>query len=518
MEEQFIYLIKASGLISLFYLAYLLLLRKETFFTANRWFLLLGLITSAVLPLFFLTKIIWIEPTVNSFDWSEMPITTNVITNPEPEIDWYQIIAYVYLTGIAVLLFKLIFDFKSLSRILKGKTIQKEENFKMIDVSENIAPFSYFRFIVYNSSLYSGAELENIVEHEKVHSRQYHTVDVLFSRLFCIAFWFNPFVWLYKKAIIQNLEFIADREAAKYTSDKKAYQFTLLKITTQENCVAITNHFYQPLIKKRIIMLNKNQSKKWNSFKYALVIPALIAFVFLYQIKVVAQEKETNKVEIKAVKNDIFNLIITKNTTEKEIKQQCEKVKKMYGIDLRFFNIKRNSKGEIISIESEYKDKDSGGGSAIAHEPDNKPIKPFKFFHDNNSKTNGYNMDLTSELKGNNGVKPTEDKPSQLDKKNNNKAKVDRSENTEEVTTSNKINTQNEKRIIIVDGMQVAGDFKIEDIPSDQIGSINELNPKAAVEKYGEDAKEGAIEIFTKRFLANKTVEKPMIIINGKKA
>ena len=79
-----------------------------------------------------------------------------------------------------------------------------------MDVSENIAPFSFFSYIVYNSSLYNSTELENILEHEKIHSEQNHTTDVLISRIFCIVFWFNPIVWLYKKAIMQNLEFIAD--------------------------------------------------------------------------------------------------------------------------------------------------------------------------------------------------------------------------------------------------------------------------------------------------------------------
>jgi hypothetical protein len=87
------------------------------------------------------------------------------------------------------------------------------------------------------------------------------------------------------------LEFIADSEALLKISDKKAYQITLLKITTHENCVALSNHFYQSLIKKRIVMLNKNQSKKRNSWKYLSILPALIAFVFLFQINLVAQEK-----------------------------------------------------------------------------------------------------------------------------------------------------------------------------------------------------------------------------------
>ncbi len=118
MENVFLYLIKASGLITLFYLAYILLLRKENFFTGNRWFLLLGLFTSAILPLFFITKIIWVEPTTNSFDWSNIPITT-VENNPEPEINWSLIAIVIYFLGSIVLFTKLLFDLYSLSKVFK---------------------------------------------------------------------------------------------------------------------------------------------------------------------------------------------------------------------------------------------------------------------------------------------------------------------------------------------------------------------------------------------------------------
>ncbi len=198
---------------------------------------------------------------------------TTPVENEAFEINWYLVIGIVYSIGILGFLLKLAFDFYSLSKVLKGKSIQKQADFQFIDVTENLAPFSYFNSIVYNSSLYSETELESILEHEKVHSTQNHTIDVLITRFFCVVFGSIRCIWLYKKAILQNLEFIADSEASKRLSDKKAYQLALVKITTQENCVALTNHFYQSLIKKRIVMLNKNQSKKRNSWKYALVLP-----------------------------------------------------------------------------------------------------------------------------------------------------------------------------------------------------------------------------------------------------
>lgn len=357
MEALYIYLIKSSGLIGLFYLGYHLMLRKETFFTTNRWFLLAGLFTSVALPLVVITKIIWVAPTSTAIDWSNVPMTT--VVQEKTFEDYLPILIGVsYGMGIAILLGKFAFDFYSLNTVLRGKLIQRQADFKFIDIAENVAPFSYFNTIVYNSSLYNPAELESILEHEKVHSDQNHTIDVLISRLFCVVFWFNPFIWLYKKAILQNLEFIADSEASKKISDKKAYQITLLKITTQENCVAITNHFYQSLIKKRIVMLNKNQSKKWNSWKYVLILPALIAFVFLFQIETIAQEKKSEQITAESSKKnevsvDVYK--INKNTTDDELKEKTKALKENYAIKAVFSNIKRNSKNEITSISVNLK-------------------------------------------------------------------------------------------------------------------------------------------------------------------
>jgi hypothetical protein len=353
METLFIYIAKSSGLIGLFYIAYYFLLRKETFFTTNRWYLLAGLFTSVILPWIVFTTIVWVEPTPTNFDWSKLPMRP--VQEESFEITWYLVLAIAYIIGIALLLAQFARDFYNLNRVLKGKTPHQQADHKFIDLKENIAPFSYFNTIVFNSSLYSEAEMESILEHEKVHSEQFHTIDVLITRFFCILFWFNPFMWLYKKAILQNLEFIADSEATKNISDKKAYQLTLLKITTHENCVVLTNHFYQSLIKKRIVMLNKNQSKKWNSWKYVLILPALIAFVFLFQMEVIAKEKNVSPKAVQSAFEDVDVYKITKNTTEAELKEKAETILKNYGVNVLFSDTKRNTNNEITEISVEFK-------------------------------------------------------------------------------------------------------------------------------------------------------------------
>jgi hypothetical protein len=354
METLFINIAKSSGLIGMFYIAYYFLLRKETFFTANRWYLLAGLLTSVILPWIVFTSIVWVEPTPSNFNWTRIPHTV-AIQKESFEINWYLVLAGSYGIGIMLFLTQFFLDFYNLNRVLKGKPTYQQADHKFIDIKENIAPFSYFNTIVYNSSLYSESEMESILEHEKAHSDQYHTIDVLITRFFCILFWFNPFIWLYKKAILQNLEFIADNEASKNISDKKAYQLTLLKITTHENCVAITNHFYQSLIKKRIVMLNKNQSKKWNSWKYILVLPALIAFVFLFQMEVIAKEKKTNfKKETSNIQSDsdlgdIYK--INKSTTDSELQEKAKLFSEKYAVKTTFSKVKRNAKNELTGLK-----------------------------------------------------------------------------------------------------------------------------------------------------------------------
>jgi hypothetical protein len=385
MEILFLNIAKSSGLIAFFYIAYYFLLRKETFFNANRWYLLAGLFTSVILPWIVFTTIVWVEPTPNNFDWSKIPHSVPV-QKESFEINWYLVLVAAYGIGIVLFLIQFAFDFYSLNRVLKGKTIQQQADHKFIDLKENVAPFSYFNTIVYNSTLYTQSELESILEHEKVHSEQYHTIDVLITRFFCILFWFNPFIWLYKKAILQNLEFIADSEATKNLSDKKAYQLTLLKITAHENCVVLTNHFYQSLIKKRIVMLNKNQSKKWNSWKYVLVLPVLVAFVLLFQMEVIAKEKNQSPKIEQSTSEDVDVYKITENTTEAELKEKAEILKEKYAITTTFSKVKRNSNNEITEITVEFKKGKEIDKNRTVKSTD--AIKPFGIVITKNSKGN----------------------------------------------------------------------------------------------------------------------------------
>lgn len=370
MEAILLYFAKASVLITVYFLAYYFLLRKETFFTTNRWFLLLGLATSAALPLFFIKKYIVVQQP--EFTPEQLQILANLPATPieqETSIDWPLIALGLYIVIVAVLFFKILANVFSLFKLLHKKEIIRRDQFALVDINEDIPPFSFFNYIVYNSNYYTNEELQSILMHEKVHSQERHSIDVLVARIFCIIFWFNPFMWLYKKAMIQNLEYIADNKASKQFKDKKVYQKALLKVVTHQNCLAITNNFYQSLIKNRIVMLNRNQSQRKNSWKYALVLPVMAVFIMLFQVKTIAQEKRQNF--------KVAELVWNKNATEQEFKDDAKRLKE-FGVTLKFSKIKRNSNGEITGIKIEFKD--ANGKTGLTHIQGEDPIKPI-YFH-----------------------------------------------------------------------------------------------------------------------------------------
>ena len=140
-------------------------------------------------------------------------------------------------------------------------------------------PFSFFKYIVFNKTQFNDTELTHIINHEKVHAKQYHSLDIILVQLASALFWFNPFIWLYKKEIQQNLEFIADKEAQNISKCEKSYQTLLLKSSVPNYQLVLANNFYNSLIKKRIVMLHKSKSNNLKMWKYALVLPVLAVFL-----------------------------------------------------------------------------------------------------------------------------------------------------------------------------------------------------------------------------------------------
>ena len=297
MESFLVYILKASALLGIFYLSYLLLLKKETSFRLNRRYLLAGLVTSAVLPAIYFTKKVYVQASPQSYDFM---VDSSIISQApvQTPIDWWQITGVIYLIITGFFFLRLFIQVSAVLRILLLNNFRKVSGLKYLETTENQLPFSFFNYIVYNPKKHSEKDLMLILEHEKAHARQLHSVDILLVNIVICLLWFNPFAWLYKKSVEQNLEFIADRETVNNKAEIKEYQHALVKVSIADLRPALTNHFYQSFIKKRILMLNKKSSTQSPAWKLSLVMPLLLAFMLLFNVKTEAQIISQEETEV----------------------------------------------------------------------------------------------------------------------------------------------------------------------------------------------------------------------------
>ena len=407
------YLLKASAIIVLFYICYKLFLQRETFFEHNRWFLLVGLLTAFTLPFIVIPIYITQAPT----EFQNLLFTdANIVATPTVEsISILQIISILYLAGVVFFSIRFVIQFYSLFHLLLKTEKDKKGYYTYIKTTHDVSPFSFFKWIVYNPDQFNEDELSQILTHEKVHARQHHSIDILMSQLALIAFWFNPFIWLYKKDLQQNLEFIADHKAQNRSQCKKSYQYLLLKSSVPTHQLALTNNFYNSLIKKRIVMLHKSKSNKINAWKYALILPALALFLMSFNTKKVVMENESEPLNVFAsekslLENNMDVIIITKDFTDADF----EKLKTEYaekGITLKFKGIKRNAKGEIIAIKIDVSTKTSNANYNINAD---EPISPIKIMLDNEN--NSVSIGNASMLHGDSFVFETKDEKHKIHK------------------------------------------------------------------------------------------------------
>ncbi|MGG6232286.1 M56 family metallopeptidase [Tenacibaculum sp. SDUM215027] len=264
----------------LFVAVYDFFLSKETFFNKNRWYLLSTALLSFMLPLF---KIPTVQKAVPQEYYTLLP---EVVLSPQKVIEkaaWYQSVNYLdVLFWIGCLLFFVVFLIKleRIVRLVLQYGVAKKENYKLVLLPKETKAFSFFNYIFLGNEIPSPKK-EKIIQHELVHSEQKHTLDLLFFEFLKIVMWFNPMVYVYQNRISLVHEYISDAVASK--SDKKEnYINHLLADIFQVEHISFINQFYKhSLIKKRIIMMTKTQSKKIKQLKYLLLIP-LLGTMLLY--------------------------------------------------------------------------------------------------------------------------------------------------------------------------------------------------------------------------------------------
>ncbi|MBC9912299.1 M56 family metallopeptidase [Chitinophaga varians] len=261
-----IYLLKANVALTLFFLAYWLGLRRLTFYTLNRVFLLCGIVCSSLFPLVSVNTFVERHETIAG-GIAYLPDLSS-LTAPAEHFSIWTALVYLFWTGVAVMTIRLAIQLFSLWKIHRRSSPATVDGVTVRALQQQVNPFSFFRNIYINPTLHQPEERQGILVHEKVHVQQWHSADVVLGELNNIFYWFNPGAWLMKTAIRENLEFITDRHLLKQGLDKTAYQYSLIKVSGIPYATAIANNFNFSHLKNRIIMMNRKQSSTIQLVRY----------------------------------------------------------------------------------------------------------------------------------------------------------------------------------------------------------------------------------------------------------
>jgi TonB family protein len=248
-------------------------MRKSTHFGLNRLTLAVTLLASLVLPFFkidFMPEAVATGIPVMSLDLTNI---VQVVSKPEPAWGVREIVLLIYFSGLAITLFRLIYQSMYIHVISKmSRTITKGKH-TIVLVEKDITPFAYFSKIFIPASKVEESSFESILAHEKSHLSQYHFLDLFLIEVVTIVQWFNPIVWLYERSLKEVHEYMADDEVLKQGIPKGNYQALLVNQALGGPVFTISHQFNQSLILKRIVMMTKMKSPKLAKAKALLFIP-----------------------------------------------------------------------------------------------------------------------------------------------------------------------------------------------------------------------------------------------------
>lgn len=297
------YLLKLNIALILLFSFYKLMFTGDTFFSWRRATLIGMYFVAMMLPVMDFS--VWLSNSegmtsiANEYATVVLP-TVSTSSKDGGVLLWELVVLIVYGVVTCVLLLRFLWQLFSIILLKNNSQTAYIYDTEVYVLTNDEGPFSFFNWIFINPERHKSDEIEEIMMHELTHCQQLHSIDIIFSELFCVVFWFNPFVWLLKREVRLNLEYLADNSVLANGKDNKEYQYHLLGLTYRKNVATITNNFNVLPIKKRIKMMNKKETKGILKAKYMLYIPLVAMLLAVSNLEAIARNvtKITSSVEI----------------------------------------------------------------------------------------------------------------------------------------------------------------------------------------------------------------------------
>lgn len=330
MNNYLIHALEVSCCFSVLYIIFYFFLRKLTFHKINRIILLILLPLSLILPVLNEVELPFKSDPIDipgfdefiSFDHLTVINHKEKIITPESNRSIIDYLSILYCIGFVIYTIRLLTPIIQLYRIKRKSRTYIKEGYHFI-IADVPTIFSFFNWIFIPESKINDYE-QPIIDHEKVHIKSLHTIDLIFTEIYIALHWFNPFVYFFRKSIIAVHEFQAD-QAVINTQIKKSYYLELLfKNIEAKQSIKLYSYFNQSIIKKRIDMITKNHSTKTNIVRYVLLIPVLLFLLMAFTKPTHETEDEFDYSIIQSMnteidKKDPPSIFPIKNGTVKDI-------------------------------------------------------------------------------------------------------------------------------------------------------------------------------------------------------
>lgn len=289
MNELIIYILKVVAIHGLFYLVYRLAFRNSGHHVFNRGYVLIAVISAFFIPFIELSipektqtaeeisVIMWLsEPVAGIEEFELVPV------EEQKRHSYWVLAPWLYGLIAIVLLIRSVFYLILLARLKYQSEYINKRWFKLFKISQD-RPFSFFSNVFMPKSLFGTDSFDQILTHECEHVRQFHSLDRLLMDFVVSLFWFNPFIYLYRNALIEIHEYQADEVVVNRFKDPVAYQEILYSQLQSAEYSGLVSHFNFSMIKKRIVMMNKKS--KMSGWVYALAAPVTLMVIFAFSSK-----------------------------------------------------------------------------------------------------------------------------------------------------------------------------------------------------------------------------------------
>lgn len=290
-----LYIIKVILCSGLFLLTYRGLLEKQKIYGFNRVYLLSCLLLSFTIPIFTFRFSLPVLQSVEDIILAKNSLP-GVMTiqqySPVSSRNYFLSISLgIYVITTALLLFRFIYNLKILVNKVHNNPTISYRNCKIVLINEDLIPYSFFNYIFINKEDYRKGNIENeILAHEYAHISQKHSYDILIMEVCQTFLWFNPFVFIYRKAIQLNHEFLADEAVIIAYKNIHSYQNLLIEKAGKRQTFNLANQFNYSITKKRLIMMTKTVSPVNILCRQIAIVPVLAFVIFLFSSKTFAQD------------------------------------------------------------------------------------------------------------------------------------------------------------------------------------------------------------------------------------